>query len=139
MRFWTFAAMMSLAVCRCCGCLGDSPGMPMVLVVGCCFMDVPPWPWPLLFMPRAACTYMPNASWRRRGGKAQGEGYLPPGAKRGRSAAKVCTSEARKTVGKPLALRQGRALSQGLVSLFVRVSAHDYLGGALRGRNGPDG
>jgi len=76
-------------------------------------------------MPCAACTYMPNASWRRRGGKAQGEGYLPPGAKRRASVAKVCTSEARKTVGKPLALRQGRALSKGLVSLCVRVSAHD--------------
>src|ERR1700678_2208762 len=63
-------------------------------------------------MPCAACTYMPNASWRRRGGKAQGEGYLPPEAKRRASAAKVCTSEARKTVGKPLALRQGRALSR---------------------------
>ena len=68
-------------------------------------------------MPCVACTYMPNASWRRRGGKAQGEGYLPSGAKRRTSEAKVCTSAARKTVGKPLAPRQGRALSQGLVSL----------------------
>ncbi len=71
-------------------------------------------------------TYMPNASWRRRGGKAQGEGYLPSEAERRTSAAKVCTSEARKTVGKPLVPRQGSALSKGLVSLFVRISAHDF-------------
>jgi hypothetical protein len=41
------------------------------------FMDALPWRLPLLFMPCVACTYMPNASWRRRGGKAQGEGDHP--------------------------------------------------------------
>ena len=29
---------------------------------------------PLLFMPCVACTYMPNATWRRRGSKVQGRG-----------------------------------------------------------------
>jgi hypothetical protein len=88
----------------------------------------------LLFMPCAACTYMPNASWRRRGGKAQGEGYLPSEAERRTSAAKVCTSAARKTVGKPLAPRQGSALSKGLVSLFACERTHEFQGRALRGR-----
>ena len=39
-------------------------GVMLLVVV---FMVFPPWPWPLLFMPCVACTYMPNASWRRRG------------------------------------------------------------------------
>jgi hypothetical protein len=60
------------------------------------------------------------------GGKAQGEGDLPSGAKRRTSEAKVCTSVSAEDCGKPLVLRQGRALSQGLVSLFVRVSAPDF-------------
>src|SRR3984885_11811702 len=73
MRLWTLAAITSFAVLGCCGSL-------LVLVVTVLLMVLSPLP--LLFMPCAACTYMPNASWRRRGGKAQGEGYLPPGAKR---------------------------------------------------------
>ena len=81
-------------------------------VVAALLMVLSPLRLLLLFMPCVACTYMPNASWRRRGGKAQGEGYLPSGAKRRTSEAKVCTSAARKTVGKPLALRQGSALSE---------------------------
>jgi hypothetical protein len=54
------------------------------LLIGCLlsvlavfFIDALPWRLPLLFMPCVACTYMPNASWRRRGGKAQGEGDHP--------------------------------------------------------------
>jgi len=82
-------------------------------------------------MPCVACTYMPNASWRRRGGKAQGEGYLPSGAKRRTSEAKVCTSAARKTVGKPLVLRQGRALSEVWFP-YSCASAHRNFGVALR-------
>ncbi|MGF7183128.1 hypothetical protein [Tunturiibacter psychrotolerans] len=74
---------------------------------------------------------MPNASWRRRGGKAQGEGYLPSGAKRRTSEAKVCTSAARKTVGKPLALRQGRALSEVWFP-YSCASAHTTFRVALR-------
>ncbi|OJV42010.1 MAG: hypothetical protein BGO25_20635 [Acidobacteriales bacterium 59-55] len=60
----------------------------------------------------------------RRGGKAQREGVHPPGAERRASAAKVCTSEARKT-GETLAPRQGKALS-GLSSAFVRSRAQDF-------------
>jgi len=65
-------------------------------------------------MPCVACTYMPNASWRRRGSKVQGRGLptlaVEPRAKRkGQSAAEVCTSEARK-IGEALASREGSAL-----------------------------
>src|ERR1700733_5297046 len=73
----------------------------------------------LLFMPCAACTYMPNASWRRRGGKAQGEGYLPSGAKRRTSEAKVCTSAARKTAGNPL--RCARAEPSARLGFLIRA------------------
>jgi hypothetical protein len=51
----------------------------------------------------------------------------------GEAQAEVCTSEARKTVGKPLVPRQGSALSKGLVSIFVRVSAHDFQGRVAAG------
>jgi hypothetical protein len=87
-------------------------------------------------MPCVACTYMPNASWRRRGGKAQGEGYLPSGAKRRTSEAKVCTSAARKTVGKPLAPRQGSALSEVWFPYSCASSAQE-LSGSRCGRNRP--
>jgi hypothetical protein len=87
-------------------------------------------------MPCVACTYMPNASWRRRGGKAQGEGYLPSGAKRRTSEAKVCTSEARKTVGKPLAPRQGSALSEAWFP-YSRAYARLMSGTALRAGHRP--
>ena len=79
---------------------------------------------------------MPNASWRRRGGKAQGEGYLPSGAKRRTSEAKVCTSAARKTVGKPLAPRQGGALSEVWFP-YSRASSTQELSGSRCGRNRP--
>ena len=87
-------------------------------------------------MPCVACTYMPNASWRRRGGKAQGEGYLPSGAKRRTSEAKVCTSAARKTAGKPLAPRQGSALSEVWFPNACASSAQE-LSGSRCGRNRP--
>ncbi len=87
-------------------------------------------------MPCVACTYMPNASWRRRGGKAQGRGITHPwsGSKAGAertSAAKVCTSAARKTAGNPCAA-PGQSPQRGLVSLSVRVSAQELSGWALR-------
>lgn len=75
-------------------------------------------------MPRVACTYMPNASWRRRGGKAQRERVSPTRSEAEGEGSEVILRS--KIMGKPLALRQGRALSQGLISLFVRVSAQIY-------------
>ena len=48
------------------------------------------------------------------------EGYHPPGTQWRASAAKVCTSEARKTVGKPLARARGGASQEGLVSFAGR-------------------
>jgi hypothetical protein len=47
------------------------------------------------------------------------EGYLPSGAKRRTSAAKVCTSAARKTVGKPL--RRARAAPSARFGSLIRV------------------
>jgi hypothetical protein len=56
------------------------------------------------------------------------EGYLPSGARRRTSEAKVCTSEARKTVGIPL--RRARAAPSARFGvLFARVSAPDFQGG----------
>ncbi len=71
----------------------------------------------------------------------QGEGYHPPGTQWRASAAKVCTSAARKTVGRPLARARGGASQEGLVSLpgaeregcFSVVA----LGEGVAGRNGP--
>ena len=83
---------------------------------------------------------MPNASWRRRGGKAQREGYLPSGAKRRTSEAKVCTSEARKTAGNPCAA-PGQRPQRGLVSAYVRVQRTRFQGrvAAGTGRRGGSG
>ena len=58
--------------------------------------------------------YMPNATWRRGGSKAQGEGsphpWREPEAEwKGRSAAEVCTSEARKIGETPCAARSGQS------------------------------
>jgi hypothetical protein len=64
------------------------------------------------------------------------EGYLPSGARRRTSEAKVCTSEARKTVGKPLAPRQGSALSEVWFPYACASSAQE-LSGSRCGRNRP--
>ena len=48
--------------------------LSMVVVLAVLLMVFSPLRLLLLFMPCVACTYMPNASWRRRGGKAQGRG-----------------------------------------------------------------
>jgi hypothetical protein len=70
--------------------------------------------------------------WRRRGGKAQEEGYPHPEQGGGRAERRSAQAK-RGRLGRPLALRQGRALSQGLVSLFVRVSAQDFQGRVAAG------
>src|ERR1700684_4590212 len=61
---------------------------------------------------------------RQQGRQVQEEGFPTLGTERsaewrGRSAAEVCTSEARK-IGVPLVARQGRSPSAGLVSLHQR-------------------
>src|SRR6201996_4534324 len=67
---------LTLAAIICCLVLGFLLAMvAMLLVLAVLLMVLSPLP--LLFMPCAACTYMPNASWRRRGGKAQGERVSP--------------------------------------------------------------
>src|ERR1700722_4409376 len=59
---------------------------------------------------------------RQQGRQVQEEGFPTLGTERsaecrGRSAAEVCTSEARKIGGVPLVARQGRSPSAGLISL----------------------
>ena len=61
---------------------------------------------------------------RQQGRQVQEEGFPTLGTERsaewrGRSAAEVCTSEARK-IGVPLVTRQGRSPSAGLISLHQR-------------------
>ncbi|MDE1155333.1 MAG: hypothetical protein PW735_06325 [Acidobacteriaceae bacterium] len=46
--------------------------------------------------------------------------------RKGRNVARSAQAEGAEDWGNPLSLRQGSALSQGLVSLFVRVSAQDF-------------
>ena len=70
------------------------------------------------FHAMVACTYMPNASWRRRGGKAQGRGISHPEqsggqAKRGR-------------LRETLAPRQGSALSEVWSPHTCAFSAPDF-------------
>jgi len=59
----------------------------------------------------------------------------PKAERKRRSAAEVCTSEARK-IGEALAPREGSALRKGLVSLFALVRAPDVRVG-VAGRNRP--
>src|SRR6202453_1899955 len=82
MRLWTLAAITSFAVL---GWLSV-----LLLVMAALLMVFSPWLLPLLFMPCVACTYMPNASWRRRGSKVQGRGFptLGEGAEGGTERAK---------------------------------------------------
>src|SRR5271170_6742006 len=87
-------------------------------------------------MPCAACTYMPNAHWRRRGGKGQGEGVSPPGAKRRASAAKVCTSEARKIGGNPLCCARAEPSGKAWFP-YSCASAHRIYRVGVAGGKGP--
>src|SRR5258707_13073278 len=70
--------------------------------------------WPLPLNRAAACTYMPNASWRRRGvASARGGGYPTLGTKRsesGKGGAKRRAAQAKRgSLGKPLAGARGGA------------------------------
>jgi hypothetical protein len=62
-------------------------------------------------MPCVACTYMPNASWRRRGGKAQGRGISHPEQSGGRAKRRSAQAK-RGRLRETLAPRQGSALSE---------------------------
>ncbi len=84
---------------------------------------------------QVACTYMPNASWRRRGSKAQGRGLPtlggePKAERKRRSEAEVCTSEARK-IGEALAPREGNALRKAWFP-YLRSSERLILGSVSR-------
>src|SRR5581483_4301039 len=86
------------------GCGGD--------VHGCFLLGLLHWPLPL--NRAAACTYMPDASWRRRGvASARGGGSLILGTKRsgsGRDGAKRRAAQAQRgSLGKPLAGARGGA------------------------------
>jgi hypothetical protein len=69
--------------------------------------------------------------------RRNGEGYLPPERSEWRSAAKVCTSEARKTAGNPLRRAIGaEPLSEACLPYCVR-NARQISGSALRAGTGP--
>ena len=114
------AAMASLAVCR----LGSSLLRMEVGTVVVCFMVSAPLFWLLHFMPSrhvATCRTPPGEGG---GSKAQGEGVHPSLEqkrkleRKGRSEAKVCTSEARKTGDTPCAAR-GAAPTSGFWAPYV--------------------
>src|SRR5579875_334355 len=71
MRACTLAAITSFAV------FGGCWSLLRVLVVAVLLMVSAPLLLLLLFMPCAACTYMPNASWRRRGVASARRGGSP--------------------------------------------------------------
>src|SRR6202453_3067289 len=115
MRLWTLAAITSFAVL---GWLSV-----LLLVMAALLMVFSPWPWPLLFMPCVACTYMPNASWRRRGvATARGGGSPTLETKRsesGKGAAQRRAAQAQRgSLGIPLAGARGGAPLSG----FCRCS-----------------
>ena len=83
-------------------------------------------------MPCVACTYMPNASWRRRGGKAQGRGISHPEQRGGRAERRSAQAQRGRLLGNPCAA-PGQRPQRGLVSLCVRASAHDFQGRVAAG------
>ena len=75
-------------------------------------------------MPCVACTYMPNASWRRRGGKAQGRGITHPwsGSKAGAERTKRSGGLHKRSAedcGKPL--RRARAAPSARSGFLMRA------------------
>ena len=86
-------------------------------------------------MPCVACTYMPNASWRRRGGKAQGRGISHPEQGVGRAKRRSAQAKRGRLLGYPCAA-PGRRPQRGLASLFALVRAPDF-GEGVAGRNSP--
>jgi hypothetical protein len=92
-------------------------------------------------MPCVACTYMPNASWRRRGGKAQRGGVSPmlgeeaEGWNGKHERSEGLHKRSAEDCGTPLAPRQGGALSEVWFP-YVCASAHRTLGVSVASRNG---
>src|ERR1700678_3686431 len=92
-------------------------------------------------MPCVACTYMPNASWRRRGvATARGGGSPTLETKRsesGKGVAKRRAAQAQRgSLGTPLAGARGGAPLSRLVYLAWARSA-GIIGEGVAGRNGP--
>ena len=86
-------------------------------------------------MPCVACTYMPNASWRRRGGKAQGRGISHPEQGGGRAQRRSAQAK-RGRLRETLAPRQGSALSEAWFP-YSCASAHMIYRKGVAGRNVP--
>jgi hypothetical protein len=109
--------------------------------VAALLMVFSPWLLPLLFMPCVACTYMPNASWRRRGGKAQGRGisHSWSGSEAGEERAERSGGLHKRSAedcGKPL--RRARAAPSAKFGFLMRAhQAHRNCQGGVAGGNGP--
>ena len=138
MRACTLAAITSFAVCSAAvgvgGGLVDGCGGG---VHGCFLLGLLHWPLPL--NRAAACTYMPNASWRRRGvASARGGGSPTLGTKRsgsGKGGAKRRAAQAKRgSLGKPLAGARGGAPLRGFCCCCC--SSRES-GPALRAGTGP--
>src|ERR1700761_7738657 len=97
-------------------------GFLLSMVLAGLLMVLSPLRLLLLFMPCVACTYMPNASWRRRGSKVQGRGLptlaVEPG-RNGKGRAQRRSAQAKRgRLGKPL--HRARAAPLGILIWFTR-------------------
>ena len=121
-RLLTLAAIISFAVCLCCGCLGF--GVDGLTVVALVFMGASSLALAVAFHAMRGM-YLHAERLLAKAGVARrnGEGYLPPlkrepkAERKGRSAAEVCTSEARKIGETPCAARSGQSPLAGLSTL----------------------
>src|SRR5438309_9037538 len=112
MRACTLAAITSFAVCCLLVLAVDLLRPAAVVFMGASSLGLLHWPLPL--NRAAACTYMPNASWRRRGvASARGGGSPTLETKQSRSGkggAKRRAAQAKRgSLGKPLAGARGGA------------------------------
>ncbi len=133
MRHFTLAAIISFAVCRCYGCLGFGvDGVTVVVVVAMVFMGASSLAFAVAFHAMRGMYLHAERLLAKVGGsncKPRGIPTLATGAQRkwkGRSAAEVCTSEARK-IGEWL------AGARGYLPLAAFAVAVVLYGGALRG------
>ncbi len=134
----TLAAMISFAVCRCCGCLGFGVDWVTLLVVAMVFIGASSLALAVVFSCHAwhvpTCRTPPGEGG---GSKAQWGGVSPTLAaqakpeRKGRSEAEVCTSAARKIGETPCAARLGQSPLAGL-STLLGAERRNYRGRALR-------
>ena len=106
-------------------CLVDGFLLLMVVALFVVVMVFVSLAFAVAFHAMVACTYMPNASWRRRGGKAQGRGISHPeqsGGQAKRRSAQAKRGRLRET----LAPRQGSALSEVWSPHTCAFSAPDF-------------